>query len=236
MEKSLIDDISIKEEDEDGIPILFTNPEIRKMLELADVSSKDIFLDLGCGYGQNLKIALTEFNVKKAIGYENNLERQKNAKNRLKELKRIGILKSRWVIKNDDFDEAMKSNLTKKLLKDVTVVFYGLSPYTGFLNKLNKNLSSGCRLICYYNCLFPEILPIRVDFPFYLHKKPFKKPKSIREWLSTIVQKRKSIFPNKQKPTISELWDELKHDYDVNGDPEDVQDYKIRLEKILKKK
>ena len=116
MEKSLIDDISIKEEDEDGIPILFTNPEIRKMLELADVSSKDIFLDLGCGYGQNLKIALTEFNVKKAIGYENNLERQKNAKNRLKELKRIGILKSRWVIKNDDFDEAMKSNLTKKLL------------------------------------------------------------------------------------------------------------------------
>ena len=66
--KSLIDDVEIAEEDDKGRPILFTNQEIRRMLTLAGVGSKDVFWDLGCGWGQNLIVALMEF--EKFRGFE----------------------------------------------------------------------------------------------------------------------------------------------------------------------
>jgi cyclopropane fatty-acyl-phospholipid synthase-like methyltransferase len=42
------------------------------MLSLAQVGPDDIFLDLGCSWGQNLIIALTEFSVEATIGFGRN--------------------------------------------------------------------------------------------------------------------------------------------------------------------
>jgi len=235
MKKSLVYDVSLKDEEEQGHPILFTNQDIRKMLNLANVNEEDIFYDLGCGYGQNIKIALTEFNVKKAIGFENNLERNKIAKNRLKALKQVNIEKSRWEVYDHDFDDILKNKIKNMSIDDATVVFYGLSTDKSLLDKMRKMLNKGCRLICYYGCLFPEIMPEKSDFPFYLHICPFKKCTGEYDWLNAVIKKKKSIFKNKTKPTKQELWDELKHDYDVYADPDDVDEYQKRIKKVLKK-
>jgi len=43
---------------------------IRKLLHLADARNTDIFYDLGCGIGQLCIVAVTEFDVRKAVGIE----------------------------------------------------------------------------------------------------------------------------------------------------------------------
>ena len=232
MKKSLIDDVSLDVEDSEGKPILFANPDIRKMMNLAKVNEKDVFFDLGCGYGQNIKIALTEYNVKHAIGFENNLERNKIATKRMKKLSKIGIFEDRWQIRNEDFEKDLLENkITDVSIHDATVIFYGLDTSNSLFKKFDKQLKKGCRLICYYNCLFPEIIPDKngVDFPFFVFTYPFKKTQNEKEWLRTIVQKEKSIFSKNKKPDIKEMWDELMHDYDVDGNRYDIKYYKKQL-------
>lgn len=46
------------------------NKHIIKALELVNASSEDILCDLGSGDGRVLELAISKFNVKKAIGYE----------------------------------------------------------------------------------------------------------------------------------------------------------------------
>ena len=48
-----------------------THPEIvREMLKLAEVSSDDVVMDLGCGDGRILIMAVQDFGARRAIGYE----------------------------------------------------------------------------------------------------------------------------------------------------------------------
>jgi predicted RNA methylase len=48
-----------------------THPEIiRAMLELAQVSSDDVVMDLGCGDGRILIMAVQEYGARRAVGYE----------------------------------------------------------------------------------------------------------------------------------------------------------------------
>lgn len=48
-----------------------THPEIiREMLKLAQVGSDDVVMDLGCGDGRILIMAVQDFGAKRAVGYE----------------------------------------------------------------------------------------------------------------------------------------------------------------------
>jgi len=228
--ESIIDDVSIDDEEDEGCPILFQNPDIRRMLSLAKVNKNDTFFDLGCGWGQNLKIALMEYNVKRAIGFEHDCERNKIASERLAKLEKIGITKDRYEVRNDDFNDLLRNKLDVKI-NEATVIFFGLSNSTDDLKKMEKSLRKGCRLICYYKWLFPEIMPDKdkINFPFYVYTFPFKKTKSVEKWLYAIIQKNKSSIQNNKRPTIDELWDEMAHDYSVQGDVSAVDDYKKRL-------
>ena len=236
---SIIDDVSLTDEDDQGSAILFPNPEIRKMLKLADVNDNDVFFDLGSGWGQNLIIALTEFNVKKAIGFEHNQERNKIARKRLERLDKIGIKSNRYEVRIEDFEaDLLKDKIKGLKLSDASVVFYGLSTSKGLFKKMYSRFNKNCRLICYYGCLFPEIIPDKgkVDFPFYVYTYPFKKTKNELEWLLSIINKKRSSLIKSKKPSLEELWDELKHDYDVyTTDSSEVDNYKDRLRKLLKK-
>ncbi len=55
---------------DNGQPILFSNPHIRKMLKLAKAGRNDTLYELGSGWGQNLIIAAEEFGVKQCVGIE----------------------------------------------------------------------------------------------------------------------------------------------------------------------
>jgi hypothetical protein len=222
--KPLIDDFRIADWAGEGPPIRFKNPEIRKMLGLAAAGPHDVFYDLGSGWGQNLIIAATELKVRRATGIEVDKERYAKSVEQLK----------KWKLKEDqanvilgDFEKLP----LKSILKDATIVFFGLST-EGIIKKIQNALTDGCKLVYYDLCLFPEIMPVKVEFPFYLSVFPFKTPRSMRQWLSAVVEKKQSSIRN-GKPAVDELWDELTHDYDVEGIRDEISDYRRRLKRVI---
>ncbi len=229
---SLIDDVEMSEMDYYGFPILFQNPDIRKMFLLAKAGPKDVFYDLGSGWAQNIIIALKEFHVKKAIGIEKNENRIKISRNRLTKWK---ILEEKGRIVKGNFNNPLKNKLKDANIREATIVFYGLSTDKELLEDLKKNLKPGCRLLYYYNCLFPEIMPDDSDFPFYVSKVPFTETSSEIDWLKSVTKKRKSSIDNISEPTREELWDELRHDYDIQGDSSDIRRFQSRIKKVLRK-
>jgi hypothetical protein len=240
--RGLVDDVDIYFPDSSiGPAIRFANQDIRKMLKLARAREGDVLLDLGCGWGQNLIIALTEFNVSKAIGYENDRRRYEKAIARKKRWSkaRPDISSDRWVIVHEDFDEILDGKSRRASLKEATIIFYGLVTYPELVESIDrgwKDLSGDRRLVYYRNCLFPEILPDRSDIPFYLSNYPFHRTTDSLEWLRRIVQKENSSLDPGAPIEEAELWDELRHDYRVEADFTDVKEYQRRLSKILKRK
>jgi precorrin-6B methylase 2 len=231
VKNSLIDDVKLEEWEDKGRPIIFTNQEIRKMLEMAEAGPKDIFCDLGCGWGQNLIIALTEFEVAKVIGIEKDVSRAIKCEKRLKKWeKRYPSLSGRSIILNKDFNRLLRSHGS---IGSPTIVFYGLTTDQGVAESIARHLSQGARLVYHFQGLFPEILPDKAAFPFYASVYPFRKPKSEAEWLNAVIGKKISTLDRGQQPSVSELWDELRHDADVDGYRYTVSDYKRRLKKSL---
>jgi len=227
---SLIDDVRMQDDDDKGHPILFTNQEIRRMLDLVHAGPRDVFYDLGSGWGQNMIIALTEFQVKKAVGIEKDRERHHFS---LERLAKWQLAADRASVLQEDFEKALSGRVKGVDVSEATILFYGLSTYGHMVRQLSKRLKQGAKLVYYYPCLFPEIMPDRVGYPFFVSTAPFRHPKSKYEWLSSVVQKDKSSIRKGRSPSIDELWNELYHDYDVKGVPERIDDYQRRLARIV---
>lgn len=204
------------------------------MLALAKAGRNDVFCDLGCGWAQNLIIALTEFHVKRAIGFERSKDRYEIALKRLR--RRNEISKERYQVFNRKFEDLLNDKLPDVKLADITIIFYGLSTNREVLEKIAMKVRPRTRLLYYFNCLFPEILPNDSDFPFFVSVARFKKPRSEYAWLSAILRKDKSSLRPEKKPSVAELWDEFKHDYDVDGNSGYVKGYQKRLAAVLREK
>ena len=201
------------------------------MLTLAGAGPKDTFLDLGCGWGQTLIIALTEFKVSKVIGVERDSERAKRCEERLRRWgRRLPVLKDRWELIKADFDDLLRD--AGKFPK-ASLVFYGLGTDRWLAEDIGNHLRRGDRLAYYFNGLLPEIVPDSVSFPFYVSRYPFKRPRSELEWLTAVVQKRISTLKPGDEITTNELWDELGHDSDYFGNIGGARDYKSRLKRVL---
>lgn len=244
-EGSLIDDVDL----ELGEPILFTNPEIRRMIRLADPKQDDVFFDLGCGWGQNLIAFASESRIKKCVGIESNESRYVEAKRRV----------SRWpehvsskitIVKGDLFELLKKGYVeeggVRADLKQATIIFFGLHIERVDIDSIQRwlrtNQQEGCKLLYYFNHLIPEIMPDDVKYPFYRSsfekrsgRLSFRRPRRTMDWLEAVTQKTKSSIPNKRL-TLQELWDELSHDYNVKDTREVVDEYQARLKAILRKR
>ncbi|MDG6953944.1 MAG: hypothetical protein JRN33_03030 [Nitrososphaerota archaeon] len=236
--RSLIDDVYLDDDRDKGEPILFTNPAIRRMLRLARVSKDDVFYDLGSGWGQNLILALTEANVAKVVGIEKDEERRMKALGRLDAwAKARPEFKGRYNVILGDFDRLLNGKLKGASLNEATVIFYGLSTYKAIIEGIRSQwlgASGRRRFVYYYRWLFPEILADGRDYPFLVSEFPFKKPKSELGWLRSVVGKEYSSI-GKGEPDKDELWDELTHDYDVDGDVNEIRRYESRLKATLRK-
>jgi Histone methylation protein DOT1 len=237
---SLIDDVQLYHGDR-GPPICFKNADIRNLLKLGKAGPEDVFFDIGSGWGQTILIALTEFGVKRAVGFEKDSERWKTAN-----LRREKWLRQRWDIRPDqwhlmkaDFEKLFKTGtIAGESLKDATLIFYGLTTSSDILRAIKKAWkgTEGRRLLYYHNCLFPEILPSKVDQPFFVSKFPFTRPVSEEEWLTIICGKRTSSLIRGGRASKQELWDELSHDYDLDLNQDDIGYYKGKVTSSVKRR
>jgi len=184
-----------------------SNRFIRKLLHLADASSTDIFYDLGCGIGQLCVVAVTEFGVRKTVGFESHRGRAKKAEKRVKKLG----LDDRIQIKNEDFWQSD--------ISEATIAYFGLTESEEDVADFEKKLIPGCRLVTLF-LPFVGVVPKEVDYPFYLMQLPFTKTKSASLWISTVLFK---------KATFEELYQELDSDKEYGYD-------KVTFKRLVKER
>lgn len=110
---------------------------VREMLKLANVGPEDVVYDLGCGDGRIVITAVKEFNAKKAVGVEKNLELVKIARKNVRDLG----LEGRVEIISGDFFDVDISEATVVTLFLLTSVNEALRP------KLERELRDGARVV-----------------------------------------------------------------------------------------
>jgi SAM-dependent methyltransferase len=178
-----------------GSSIVLSNRYIRKMLRLAEANENDVFHDLGCGAGQLCFIAVKEFNVRRAIGIDAHKGRVKKAR---ESVRRAGLQK-RISIRYGLFENAN--------FEDATIVYNGLMENEDTLEKYEKTLGKGCRLVTLAS---PPValMPNKTDYPFYLMNFPFTEASSGDEWASAVLLK---------QATFEELLLEFKRDPDYKS-------------------
>src|SRR5579872_5161108 len=94
-------------------------------------------------------------------------------------------------------------------------------------------MGSPRRLIYYRNCPFPEIMPDIVQSPFVVSKFPFTPTTNGINWLTKITGKTKSSLAIEGKLSETELWDDLRHDYDIESTDDDISRYRDRLRRAV---
>jgi trans-aconitate methyltransferase len=156
-----------------GERVSLTDNVIRKIFNFAKLKKGDIFCHLGCGEGDAVAIAVKEFGVKKSVGIEIDKSVADNAR------RHIAGLKNAYII-NTDIREADISEAT------VLLFWFSDSSIVDTLTKrFKKELKNGARVITIWAPL-TMTLPYKVEFPFFVNKKPFKRARSIRQQIRSI--------------------------------------------------
>ena len=156
-----------------GDRISLTEDVIRKILIFAKLRRNDMFFHLGCGEGNAVAIAAKEFGVKKSVGIEIDKSLADKA------VKNIVGIKNAYII-NGDIREADISEAT------VLLFWFSNSDLVDFLTKrFRKELKDGSRVITIWAPL-GMTLPHKVEFPFFVNKKPFRRAKSIQQQIRSI--------------------------------------------------
>jgi len=222
-EQSLFDDIPLELfGEQNGHPIRLTNPEIRRMLRLANPSKDDVFYDLGSGFAQNLIIGAFEFRLKKCVGVEKEKTRFLIARDRVEKwIASKRISRNQIKIKRNSIEKLIGDKVPGVNLKEATIIYYGLDPSVpleeneSILDSLDQyGLQHGCKIMThFYNGIFPRLKPTNISHPFYLYEYPFDLAESQAEWLRSVIRREKSV----ENVRANELWEELSHDYNIEG-------------------
>ena len=152
-------------------------------------------------------VAVTEFDVRKAVGIELHRGRAKKAEKRVKELG----LDDRIEIRNEDF---WLSDIS-----EATIVYYGLTEVDEDVANCEKKLSPCCRVVTLF-LPFLGVVPKEADYPFYLMQLPFKKTENASLWISKVLFK---------EATFKELYQELDSDKEYQYD-------KVTFKRLVKER
>ena len=163
-------------------------PHVLSMLELARVGKNDLFLDLGCGRGLAVRMAVTEFGAK-AIGVEKNSFYYEAARKlAIKSLTKSQLKKvDFWYgdVNNADISPDDNNEYVFNY-KRATVVYDSFNQTKDDVWFYKKRLRKSVRLVRKDLPLYPY-KPVAVSRKsngcwFFLHKFPLKSVKSEREW------------------------------------------------------
>lgn len=151
-----------------GEEVQLPEKSFRDIFNFLKLEKNDIFYHLGCGDGTGIAIALKEYQVKKAVGVDNNPEKIKLAKNILDKNKIQGKL--------------ICDDIQNVDISDATAILFWFTNEDIINNMMNKfkDLKAGTRIITIWGPL-PDCLPEKVKFPYIINLVPFKKANSLQE-------------------------------------------------------
>lgn len=156
-----------------GERVSLSDSVIRKILIFAKLKKSDIFCHLGCGEGNAVAIAAKEFGAKKSVGIEIDKSLADKA------VKNIAGIKNAYIINAD---------IRKADISDATILLFWFSDsdfVDALTKRFSKELKNGSRVISIWAPL-GMTLPDKVEFPFFINKKPFRRAKSIQQQIRSI--------------------------------------------------
>lgn len=156
-----------------GESVSLSDNLVRKIFNFAKLKKSDIFYHLGCGEGNAVAIAAKEFGVKKSVGMEIDKSIADNAR------KNIAGIKNAYIINTD---------IRKADISDATILLFWFSDsdfVDALTKRFRKELKDGARVITIWAPL-GMTLPDKVEFPFFVNRKPFKRASSIQQQIRSI--------------------------------------------------
>lgn len=156
-----------------GDAVSLNDNVVRKILNFAKLKKNDIFCHLGCGEGNAVMIAAKEFGIRKSIGIE------------IDELVATEASKHMARFKNA---QVVNADIRDADISDATVLLFWFTEpnlVDAMTKRFKKELKDGARVITIWAPL-AMTLPQKVEFPFFINKKPFKRARSIKQQIKAI--------------------------------------------------
>ena len=156
-----------------GEDVQLPDKSFRDIFNFIDLGKNDIFYHLGCGEGRGVMLSLKEYNVKKAVGIDNNPSKIKQARDILNKENLSG--------------ELICENIQNTDISDATVILFWFTDEEIIRHMTNKfkDLKKGTKIITVWGPL-PDCLPEKVEFPYIINQIPFKKANSLQDQLLKI--------------------------------------------------
>ena len=150
-----------------GDDVQLSEKSLREIFNFAELSRDDVFYHLGCGDGTGVKLAIEEFEVKRGVGIDNNLQKINFAKNNPGEFICEDII-------NTDLSRAT-----------VILFWFTEEKVISAMMKKFEILKPGTKVITIWGPL-PDCLPEKVNCPYIQNTVPFKKANSLQEQLLAV--------------------------------------------------
>lgn len=158
-----------------GEEVQLPEKSFRDIFNFLKLEKNDIFYHLGCGDGTGIAIAMKEYQVRKAVGVDNNPDKIKLAKDSLD--------------KNKIQCKLICDDIQNVDISDATVILFWFTNEDIINNMMNKfkDLKAGTRIITIWGPL-PDCLPEKVKFPYIINSVPFKKANSLQEQVLAVFE------------------------------------------------
>jgi trans-aconitate methyltransferase len=156
-----------------GEGISLNDDVVRKIFNFAKLKKNDIFYHLGCGEGNAVAIAVKEYGVKKSVG----IELEENVANSAQ--RHVAGIKNAYIINTD---------ILQADISEATILLFWFSDSVvvdAMTRRFKKELKDGARVITIWSPLYMT-LPYKIQFPFFINKKPFKRARSIKQQIRSI--------------------------------------------------
>ena len=156
-----------------GDEVTLPDSVYRRIFKFAGLRKGDVFYHLGCGDGRAVELAVRDFGVEKGVGIEIDGKLAAKARRRLARLKAAEVV-------NKDMRSAFISDAS-------VLLFWSTDPaqVSRMLRRFRNELRDRARVITIWAPL-GMTLPSRVEFPFFVTRKPFKRARSIRQQIKAI--------------------------------------------------
>ncbi len=164
---------SLPEKIINGDDVQLPDKSFKVIFDLFKLGMEDTFYHLGCGNGKGIVMALKEYNVKKAVGIDNNPDKIIEAKDILKQNNLVG--------------ELICKDIQNVDISDATVILFWFTNEMIIKNMMEKFkvLKAGTKIITIWGPL-PECIPEKVEFPYILNQIPLKKAHTLQEQVLAI--------------------------------------------------